>query len=282
MIEEALTEVEGVRFVPDKPTGSAALVLAGSSGRVDRDRARVLAARGVLTESIRWFGGARQQPGPWEVPIELFLRRIDALAESADRVLVFGTSFGSEAALLAGALSERVDAVVAFAPSDVVWSGVTHEGRVTSHWTLDGQPLPWVPFVDDWEPDDDPPVFRGLYEASRRRFAERIRAATIPVERIPRVVLVAGGDDQVWPAVAQAEAIAATRSQHGLATDLVTDPEAGHRTILPGEAFVEVGIRMRRGGSPAADRRLGETAWEVIQDVLRPGQPSTEMSTASG
>lgn len=268
VIEESLTEVEGVRFVPDKPTGSAALVLAGSSGRVDRDRARVLAGHGVLAESIRWFGGAEQQPGPWEVPIELFLQRIDSLAEGADRVLVFGTSFGSEAALIAGSLSPRVDAVVAFAPSDVVWSGVTHEGRVTSHWTLDGQPLPWVPFVDDWQPDEDPPAFRGLYEASRQRFTERLCAATIPVERIPRVVLVAGGDDQVWPAVAHAGAIAATRSQHGLATDLVTDPEAGHRTILPGEAPAEGGMRMRRGGSPSADRRLGEAAWEVIQDVL--------------
>lgn len=254
--------------MPDKPLGSAALVLAGSSGRVDRDRARVLAARGVLAESIRWFGGVDQQPGPWEVPIELFLRRIELLAEQADRVVVFGTSFGSEAALIAGCVSPRVDAVVAFAPSDVVWAGVTPEGRVTSHWTVGGVPLPWVPFLEDWEPSEDPPAFRGLYEASRRRFPDRVPAARIPAERIPRLVLVAGGDDQVWPALTHAEAIVAIRSEHGLATEVATDPEAGHRTILPGEAVVEGGMRMRRGGSTAADKRLGEAAWKAIEGVI--------------
>ena len=268
MIEEPLLDVEGVRYVPDSPSGSAALVLAGSSGRIDRDRARVLAAHGVLAESIRWFGGVGQQPGPWEVPIELFLGRIELLAEQADRVVVFGTSFGSEAALIAGSLSPLVDAVVAFAPSDVVWSGVTPAGRATSHWTVGGEPLPWVPFLDDWEPSEDPPAFSGLYEASRQRFADRLPAARIPAERIPRLVLVAGADDQVWPAVIHAEAIAATRAEHGLATDLVTDSGAGHRTILPGEARVEGGIRMRRGGSPAADRRLGEAAWKAIERVM--------------
>jgi hypothetical protein len=37
-----------------------------------------------------------------------------------------------------------VDAVVVFAPSDVVWVGVTSDGRQTSHWTLDRLPLPFV------------------------------------------------------------------------------------------------------------------------------------------
>lgn len=222
----------------------------------------------MISESIRWFGGAGQQPGPWEVPIELFLHRVEALAERADRVVLLGTSFGSEAALLAGSLSPRVEAVVAFAPSDVVWAGITEEGRVTSHWTVGGEPLPFVPFMDHWEPSEEPPAFRALYEASRERFPDRVPAARIAVERIPTVVLVAGGDDRVWPAVAHAEGIAATRSDHGLATSLVVDPEAGHRTILPGEPVVEGGMRMQRGGTTTADRRLGVSAWEAIRHIL--------------
>ncbi|TIC80154.1 hypothetical protein E8D37_16300 [Nocardioides sp. GY 10127] len=81
---------------------------------------------------------------------------------SAPSVIVLGTSFGAEAALLTGALSDRVDAVVAFAPSDVVWAGVTAEGRVTSHWSRHGRPLPFVSFDETWEPTEDPPAYTDL------------------------------------------------------------------------------------------------------------------------
>lgn len=61
-------------------------------------------------------------------PLELFLDRVSDLRVDSDRVVVLGTSFGSEAALLTGAVSDDVDAVVAFAPSDVVWAGITTDG----------------------------------------------------------------------------------------------------------------------------------------------------------
>jgi hypothetical protein len=272
--ELALKDIEGVRCVPDRHTGVGALVLAGSSGRVDVDRARVLAESGVLAESIRWFGGEGQHDGPWEIPLELFLDRVTALRDDCGRVIVIGTSFGSEAALLTGALSEHVAAVVAFAPSDVVWAGVTSEGRTTSHWTHAGVPLPFVPFADDWQPAGDPPAYVDLYRRSRARlqdeFHERLEAATIPVERIPQLILVAGGDDAVWPSVEQAARIRDRRSRHGLATTLVTEPDAGHRTVLPGEPVVAGGRPMQRGGSESADRRLGRSAWAHLTQELLP------------
>ena len=269
MRQMELTEVQGVRWFPDDAAGVGALVLAGSSGRVDSDRAERLARNGVVAESIQWFGGTGQHDGPWEIPLELFLERVARLAEDCDRVVVVGTSFGAEAALLTGAYSPHVDAVVAFAPTDVVWAGVRGDGTVTSHWTLDGVPLPYMPFDETWESDDHIPAFVGLYESSRKRFPERLEPATIPVERIEQVVLVAGGDDQVWPALEMAERISTRREEHGLDTVLVTDPEAGHRTVLPGEPAVAGGMRMRRGGTDASDRRLGATAWPHIEGVLQ-------------
>ena len=268
MHETELSGVEGMRWWPDNPTGVGALVLAGSSGRVESERAALLARHGVIAESVRWFGGSGQHEGPWEIPLELFLRRVEALATECDRVLMFGTSFGAEAALLTGAHSRHVSAVIAFAPSDVVWAGIRADGSMTSHWSLAGEPLPFVPFDETWQPDGDLPAFRGLYEASRRLSAHRVQAASIPVERIRRVVLVAGGDDQVWPALPMAESIAARRAKHGLDTDLVSDPEAGHRTILPGEPAVTGGMRMHRGGTQDSDRRLGANAWTRIVRLL--------------
>lgn len=269
-----LDDPEGVRVVPRNPTGTGALVLAGSSGRVDEGRARLLAGHGVLAESVRWFGGAGQHAGPWEIAVETFVRRVEALAVHCDRVAVVGTSFGAEAALVTATVSPRVDVVAAFAPSDVVWAGVAPGGRQTSHWTVGGEPLPFVPFLPGWVAADDPPAFRELYRRSREADVARAAAAAIPVERIAEVVLVAGGDDQVWPAVQHAEAIAARRAAHGLATTLVADPRAGHRVLLPGEPPVAAGMTMRRGGTAAADRRLGVAAWEALRTAL--GLPDGE------
>ncbi|QSR25416.1 acyl-CoA thioesterase [Nocardioides aromaticivorans] len=267
--EEPTTGIEGVRCVPATPTGTGALVLGGSSGRIDDARARVLADGGVLAESVRWFGGPGQHDGPWEIPLETFLDRVAGLRRDCDRVLVLGTSFGAEAALLTGCSSDDVDAVVALAPSDLVWAGVTGEGRVTSHWTRDGEPLPFVPFDDTWRADTDPPSYDGLYRRSRARFADRVPGATIPVERITELLLVAGGDDRVWPAEEHARRIVARRASHGLPTSLVSDPAAGHRAILPGEPVVTAGMRMQRGGTEEADRRLGSAAWTAIKALLR-------------
>lgn len=269
MRQVQLTDIVGVRWLPDDPTGVGALVLAGSSGRVDSARAELLARNGAVAESIQWFGGAGQHDKPWEIPLELFLERVADLADDCDHVIVVGTSFGAEAALLSGAHSADVAAVVAFAPSDLVWAGVRGDGSTTSHWTLGGVPLPCMPFDETWESDHEIPAFVGLYEASRRHFPDRLGAAAIPVERIDQVVLVAGGDDQVWPALPMAQSISARRASHGLDTVLLTDPAAGHRAILPGEPVVTGGITMRRGGTDAADRRLGAVAWPHIQRLLQ-------------
>ncbi len=183
-------------------------------------------------------------------------------------MVVCGTSFGSEAALLTGVHSSSVSAVVGFAPSDVVWAAVTPQGRVTSHWTLAGEPLPFVSFMEEWEPDQDPPSFVDLYRQSFAADTRGAAAAAIAVEAVPEVLLIAGGDDQVWPSVEHAGRIRARRHRHGLPTTVVTDAQAGHRTILPGEPVINGGITMARGGSEEADRRLGHTAWSHIVALL--------------
>ena len=263
---------------PTEPNGTGVLLLAGSSGRVETARAELLAAHGVRVRAMRWFGGEGQRPAPHEVPIELFIGQIDLLREECDRVVVFGTSFGAEAALLAATLSP-VDAVIAVAPTSVVWAGA-HDGAWSSHWTLAGEPVPFTRFDPHWVPDADPPAFRGLYASSLERFPERASAARIPVERIAgEVLLVVGGDDQVWPSDAFAQEIAAARRSAGVVTTVVRHPDAGHRLLLPGEDPVAGGTRMVRGGSAAADAELGERAWPEILRVLGARPPATQEIT---
>ena len=263
-----LARPEGVRWLPAQPSGDGVLVLAGSSGRVDGERARLFAAHGALAESIRWFGGEGQSAGPWDVPLETFVDRLDALARECDRVWLVGTSFGAEAALATAARAPGVSGVFAFAPSDVVWAGYDPAGAEHSHWTWGGAPVPFVPIDQECRGTEEPPRFSPVYERSRKAFADRVAAAAIEVERIAEVVVVAGGDDQVWSSSLYAENIRCRRADHGADTVVVAGALAGHRAILPWESLVQGGMAMRRGGTEVADRELGTRAWRAITAML--------------
>jgi uncharacterized protein len=230
------------------------LLLHGSSGTPDVQRAHLLEAEGYDVLAPLWTV-------THEVPLESF--PLDELAARNDRLVVMGSSWGAEAALLLGALDERVDSVVAFAPSAYVWGRVLEDGSQRSAWTWRGEPLPFVPFDQDWKAEDDPPSYTGLYRQSLLSAAEETR---IPVERIGEVLLIAGGDDQVWPAVEFAEQIIRRRGERP--TRLLVGPEAGHRPVLPGEEPKSAGQRMARGGNEAADRELGALAWDEIRNLL--------------
>lgn len=252
---------------PEDPCGTAVLLLAGSSGRVEAERAELLARQGARVRAIRWFGGVGQRPVPHEVPIETFIDQLDLLSSDSDRVAIFGTSFGAEAALVTASL-HPVDATVAVAPSSVVWSGIA-DGVWSSHWAHRDTPLPAVPFDPAWTPSTDPPEFRSLYASSLDSDPEITAAATIRAERIGgTVVLVAGGDDRVWPSTRFVSDIVERRTAHGRPTTVVTHPSAGHRLTLPGEAAATGGTAMARGGTPAADAELGALAWPEIVRAL--------------
>ena len=207
-----------MHLVGDGPTG--VLVLAGSSGRVEEERCRVLAAAGATAASYRWFGETVDL-----VPLESFDEPLALLHERCERLVVLGTSRGAEAALLLGAAASRDRrgrrdltqrrrlglALLRSPPALVV------DAR--------GEPLPFVPYDDSWETDTDPPEFVGHYEQALELYADRVPAARIPVERIAgEVVLVAGGDDRVWPALDFSDEIVARRDAVGRATTLVTHP----------------------------------------------------------
>ncbi len=110
------TDVEnGVVCVPSTPFASA-LVLSGSSGRSDVERARLLARHGVAALALRYFGGIGQPSGLCEIPLETFYTAVDTLAQIHPRVVLIGVSKGAEAALSVAATDSRVSLVVAIAP----------------------------------------------------------------------------------------------------------------------------------------------------------------------
>lgn len=235
------------------------LLLHGSSGVPDVERARLLTAEGYDVLAPRWFDGRIS-----EIPLESF--PLDELAERNDRLVVIGMSRGAEAALLLGTVDPRIDAVVAISPSAYVWPWIEDELQ-TSAWTWRGQPLPYVQFALGWEPDDDPPSYTEFYRQSLRAYGADADTARIPVERFGGdLLLIAGGDDRVWPSIDFAEEIAEARED--LPTRMVTVAAAGHRPLFPGEQPKSGGQWMARGGTEEADRELGALAWRDVRRLL--------------
>ena len=258
---------------PEHACGTGALVLAGSSGRLDVGRADMLASRGATALALRWFGGKGQPALPCEVPVETFTDAVGLLTAECDRVVLIGLSYGAEAALLTAALDPGVDGVVALAPTDVVWEG-QHEhddDPRRSKWTRAGEPVPFVPLDRDWEPAEAVPAYVEHYERSRELAGrDLVEAATIPVEDFDGdLVLVAGGEDRVWPSARAAGAIAGRRARSGLATIVIDDERAGHPVVLPGETPPDARRPYQVGGDRASARRLGQLAWPAVREVLR-------------
>ncbi|MFJ7905168.1 acyl-CoA thioester hydrolase/BAAT C-terminal domain-containing protein [Streptomyces sp. NPDC096198] len=269
---------EGVLAAPLHGSKVGVLVLAGSSGRIEHERARLLARHGVTALAIRWFGGPGQPSGICEVPLETFTTAVDLLRNGgAQRIAVLGVSKGAEAALLTAVYDPRVDAVVALSPTSRVWCNVGpgHDGAqhpYRSSWTWRGRPLPFVPMDDSWtpgEPVTGPVAIRGWYERSEQTFAQLLPPAEIPVDRTGAdLLLVAGADDAMWPSLPYAEQLARRRRSAGAAVRLISHPDAGHRPRLPGESPALPSPRFHYGGTPEADALLGRTAWPHILNAL--------------
>ena len=279
VIEEAdlSGEVQGRILRPDRRTGLGVLVITGSSGRVDVDRARLFAQRGAVALAQRWWGGQGQEPGINEIPIERFVQGVDQLvAEGCDRIATVGSSYGAVAALLAATKDTRIDVVIAESPSHVVWQ-CSGPGRDGSAWpprsshTWGGVPLPYM----TWDPRVWPPAgtvnpaYRPMHELSLRTFAEDVEDASIPVEAARAdIILVAGGADALWPSAPSAHAIAERLRRHGKESTLVEHRDAGHSICFPGEPVLVQGPDRNWGGNPTADQALGADAWDVIVNRL--------------
>ena len=258
----------------DATTG--VVVLSGSSGRVDVARARLFAREGASALALQWFGGEGQIPGICEIPLETFFAATGCLIGLGCRRIVYvGTSKGAEASLLAAVHDPRIDAVVAISPTSVVWGnigpgrdGISWPER--SSWTLKGVPYPFVPSNPDWSAEhvDGLVSYRGLFQRALQTFADAASKATIPVEAISaEIVLVAGGDDALWPSLDFADRIVRRRKDAGKTTGLVSASDAGHRILLPGENTPRSRSHAH-GGNDDADARLGREAWSYIQKLL--------------
>ena len=275
----------GTLFSPPdgQPVRGAVLMLGGSEGGLYDTGAALLASEGFLVFNLAYFGLPGLPASLINIPLEYFQRATAYLRAQPGvqgrRIGVTGASKGAEAALLLGATyPDEIGAVVAVAPSGLIFEGIDREGTYPkgvpmSSWSLAGRPLPYLPYNADWNA-----LFSGsspveMMAIHRRAVAaaasETVEAATIAAERIRGpVLLVSGGQDQVWHATELAQIAQRRRQVAGLSVEHLSHPRAGHSLSLPGFPTYIQTPWTAMGGDPEADAQLQFLSWPRKLEIL--------------
>jgi dienelactone hydrolase len=249
----------------------------------------LLASHGFAALVVGYFGVAGAPQTLCEVPLESLATGVERLRaqEGVDsgRIAALGTSVGAEATLAMASYIEGLElaAVVGVAPSSVVWQALA-DGRPPDkpRWTLGGKPLPYARVKGErllGQVMIENPLRKLVhrqpelhtveaYEAGLRQPAAR--EAAIPLERIRAPLLVlAGEDDEVWPAARMARAAVERRGRQR-ADRLVIYPHTGHISLRPPGVPTTVlrSGELAFGGTAAGFFDAMQAAWPEIRGFL--------------
>lgn len=275
------------RLAGDAPR-PVVVILPGAEGGDGAGRrfGPILARLGYAAVSLPYYSPNWGQYGPApeypdlpgsfiEIRVDQLVRLRDALrvmpGVDVERFGLFAGSKGSEFALIAASRYPWLDAVVAYAPSDLVWEGwglETLEAEGTrSSFSVDGRALPFMPyrgFVAGLQQGQAADL-RAIHENGRADHADREATARIPIEayRGP-LLLVAGDRDHLWNSGRQARNIVASRRAAGLTTEALIYPEAGHDLAGDGDPRDDP----RGGGSREANALARADAWPKVLAFL--------------
>ncbi len=286
--EERVAQVGfyGEYFTPMGNGRSPAVVLwGGSEGGVSTTlpHAALLASHGIPALALAYFDEPGLPCSLADIPLEYFQRAVRWLRSQPQvdpgRVWVMSGSRGSEAALLVAAhWPDLVHGVIASAPSSEVYQ--SYPGQCTSQvraaWTLGGRPLTYAPTVSAdlaYHPNESvsaAPSFLGGLNAPAAR------AARIPVWKIKGpVMLLSGGDDQLWPSETYAARIMASLRADPSAHVHLNYPAAGHIVLaIPytptlTEQLLPNGQTELLGGTPATNDAANQSDWPAAIDFIK-------------
>ncbi len=251
---EKVEKFPGALFasLPGKVKRPVIIVLGGSEGGASaaRDEGPQLASRGFAVLGLpyyspqNWPSPNREIPELPEAFADIPVDRLNTAYEwlkgrddvDTSRIAIYGGSKGAEFALIAAANFPWITSVVASVPSDVVWEGWgngTVPGQRSS-FSLNGKPLPFVPYKDFMEEfmgfqNGTPVHIRRPQDKGRAANPAAAVKARIPVEKFKGPLMVIGGqDDLVWASGMMAHNIAEKRVEFGLETVSLIYSDAGH------------------------------------------------------
>lgn len=280
--------LNAIWFSPDsQKTLPCIIVLSGSNGGYGENRAQLLASHGFHVLALAYFGVEGLPSHLQEIPLEYFERAFEWIKKQPrvdkEHIGIYGVSRGAELALILGSwFPDAVQAIVAVAPSCVVHAGLSD--KPVHAWTHRGRPIlpfAYVPrMVFNGEVGQDrehlaaimPSFLQGMKDVTT------FEAALIPVEKIKAsLLLVSGGDDQMWPSALYAQKIVQRLSdnQSAIFYQHLYYPNAGHGINIPhlpqmGPAYYHpVGkLWMSMGGTAAQDQYASKDSWKKMIDFF--------------
>lgn len=258
------------------------LVLGGSEGGLRESNAALLASYGFNTLALAYFGMGGLPGELVNIPLDYIEKAIDWLNEqpSVDscKLGVLGTSKGGELALLSASLFPAIKSVVGYVPSGVVYPGIG-QSALGSSWQYKGESLPFaygkVPKevskeINDARQTGKPISWRKTYLS----WAEGAEQSEIGVEHINGpVLLISGGDDQLWPADVLSEKVMNRLRQHNhpYSYEHINFPKAGHSFGIPGFPTSQSVVSpfgngaLLLGGTPKDNAQAQSDAWEKVK-----------------
>ena len=280
MIENGVVSVRENGLVADffspktKGKHPGIIVIGGSQGGIVRASAtaELLATAGYAALAVAYFKFEQLPKHLIEIPLECFKDAIDWMCSNpsvdADRLGFMGVSKGGEASLLVGATYSQIKAVVAYVPSHVVFQGIDYKwpqstsGR--SSWTLQGKPMPFVPYRFKFQSMRKNGFLRGLYLGSLQDLPA-VERAIIHVERTKcPVMLVSGKKYPVWPSSLMCSCIENRLNGFGFSYPFkhLSYDDAGH--ISPGPSGFLPANPLYIGGTKAGNGAARDAAWKEV------------------
>ncbi len=273
--------IVGTLIVPDSTKRyPGVLRIGGAEGGISTGDAEVIASDGYAVLAIAYFGAERLPGDLEEVPVEYFGKVLDWMHKSpridASHLAIVGISRGSTLALLLPTIYKDFDAIVAIAPTHVVWQSAYLDWdryAVRSSLTLHGEPLPFVPYDFSDEASSASCNKQGacaaMYDFSLKQEAA-VNAALIPVEQLRApVLLISGASDSMWPSSRMSALVMQRLAKAGFPYEYrhVDYGDAGHCGIL----------KCYGGGTAEGNQRARADLREQIRSFLnrhlRPRSP---------
>lgn len=263
------------------------IILGGSEGGLRESNAALLASYGFNTLCLAYFGIEDLPKELVCIPLDYIEKAIGWLSENPNvdstKLGIFGTSKGGELALLSASMFPTIKAVVGYVPSGVVYPGIGQSALGVSSWQFKGEPLPFAYSEVPKEVADEinqamhkgePISWRKTYQY----WAENQNQAEIAVENIHgHILLISGGDDQLWPSDLLSEKIITRLKKHNhpYYYEHINFPKAGHSFVVPGLPTTQSvvspfgkGIKLLLGGNPKDNSQAQFDAWQRVKDFF--------------
>jgi|GEM_PF-185349 len=272
----------GLNGILYRPAGvgpvPALIVLGGSEGGIQAASGvgAGFARHGYAVLALAYFDADGLPKTLENIPLEYFEKAVDWLEAQqgidAGAIGAAGGSRGSEAALLLASRRADIMAVVAFAPSGIVWQGLNFANpmKMGPAWTVDGKALPFVtPDGLAYRPGAEmKPMFANVLD-----HAEKRPDTNIPVEQINGpVLLISGKDDALWPSFEMSERVVARLHAKGFRPPVqhLSYEKAGH-IIFMGDPSTQSAASMARapanpmlGGTSEANMAAWKDNWPKV------------------